>query len=301
MFDRIKLRRDLTDCTGRLLARAGAVVSVDSIAEAAASARPGATTPIADTFIADDLGDALRDPAHQYLVRTEAEFASVRGVIESAGLPQPLLEEMADAKMGDPVRYRHALSTAVVTTRLILAAAGTSRASPQIAAAALLHDIGMRHVPRRVTATPDSIHGDDALDVAQHPLLGAFQLARVLGNHPAVEAALAHHWRDGQGYPDLASRPSPTTEVVAVASAFAALTHGRAYRSEPFGARGAADLLVSDAAAGHADPFAVKLLVHALRGAEGAMSALRFARARQGIAPEVNRHTRIAPPARRMM
>jgi HD-GYP domain-containing protein (c-di-GMP phosphodiesterase class II) len=301
MFDRIKLRRDLTDCGGRLIARAGAVVSVDSIAEAAASARPAATTPIADTFIADDLGDALRDPAHQHLLRTEGESTSVRGVIESAALPQPLLEEMADAKMGDPVRYRHALSTAVVTTRLILAATGTARASPQIAAAALLHDIGMRHVPHRVVATPDSIHGDDALDVAQHPLIGAFQLARVLGSHPAVEAALAHHWRDGQGYPDLVNRPSPTTEVVAVASAFAALTHGRAYRSEAFGARGAADLLVSDAAAGHADPFAVKLLVHALRGGDGAMAALRFARARQGLAPEVNRHTRIAPPARRVM
>jgi HD-GYP domain-containing protein (c-di-GMP phosphodiesterase class II) len=89
--------------------------------------------------------------------------------------------------------------------------------------------------------------------------------------------------------------------VVAVSSAYAALTHGRAYRSEPYSARGAADLLVAEAASGHADPFAVKLLVHALRGGEGAMNGLRFARARQGIAPDVNRHTRIAPPARRMV
>jgi HD-GYP domain-containing protein (c-di-GMP phosphodiesterase class II) len=301
MFDRVKLRRDLTDCGGRVLARAGAVISVESIAEAAASARPGCGTPLSDTFLADDLADVLRDPVLQPMIRTEETEQAVRRVVESAKLPQPLVEEMAAAKLLDPVRYRHALCTAAVTSRLILAAAGTARASPQIAAAALLHDLGMRHVPARVMATPDSIHGDDALDVASHPLLGAFHLACALGSHPAVEAALAHHWRDGQGYPDLAERPSPTTEVVAIASAYAALTHGRAYRSEPYGARGAADLLVAEAASGHADPFAVKLLVHALRGGEGAMNGLRFARARQGIAPDVNRHTRIAPPARRMV
>jgi HD-GYP domain-containing protein (c-di-GMP phosphodiesterase class II) len=301
MFDRVKLRRDLTDCGGRTLARAGTVVSVESIAEAAAASRPGSATPISDTFLAEDLGEILRDPAHRHLLRTDEIVLAVRGVIEAATLPQPLVEEMAAAKLLDPVRYRHALSTAVVTTRLILAAAGTARASPQIAVAALLHDIGMRHVPSRVVGTADSLHGEDTVEVAQHPLLGAFQLARQLGEHPAVEAALAHHWRDGQGYPDLAERPSPTTEVVAVASVYAALTHSRAYRSEPFEARGAADLLVAEAASGHADPFAVKLLVHALRGAEGPMNGLRFARARLGTAPDVNRHTRIAPPARRMV
>jgi HD-GYP domain-containing protein (c-di-GMP phosphodiesterase class II) len=301
MFDRVKLRRDLTDCGGGLIARAGTVISVESIAEAAASARPGSGTPVAETFMADDLTEVLHEPVLRFLLRTEDVEDAVRRIVESAALPHPLVEEMAAAKFLDPARYRHALVTAVATSRLILAAAGTARASPQIAAAALLHDIGMRHVPARVMVTPDSIHGDDALDVASHPLLGAFQLARHLGNHPAVEAALAHHWRDGQGYPDLPERPSPATEVVAVSSAYAALTHGRAYRSEPYGVRGAADLLVAEAASGHADPFAVKLLVHAMRGGEGAMNGLRFARARQGIAPDVNRHTHIAPPARRMV
>jgi HD-GYP domain-containing protein (c-di-GMP phosphodiesterase class II) len=301
MFDRTKLRRDLTDCGGRLLARAGSVISVESIAEAAAQAHPGSATPLADTFIADDLGEALRDPPLAHFLRTEGSEAAVRRVIESAQLPLPLVEEMAAAKLGDPVRYRHALASALVTARMILAAAGTARASPQIAAAALLHDLGMRHIPPRVLRTPDSLHGEDAVEIAQHPLLGAYQLARLLGEHPAVEAALAHHWRDGQGYPDLPARPSPSTDVVAVASAYAALTHARAYRSEPYEARSAVDILVAEAASGHADPFAVKLLVHALRGAEGPMSGLRFARARQGLSPEVNRHTRIAPPARRMV
>jgi HD-GYP domain-containing protein (c-di-GMP phosphodiesterase class II) len=301
MFDRVKLRRDLTDCGGRLLARAGSVISVELIAEAADEARPGNLTPISDTFLADDLAGAARDQALCHLFRAEKDRSAVSRVIEAALLPLLLVEEMAASKISDPIRYHHALASAVVTARMILATPGTGRASAEIAAAALLHDIGMCHVPARVVRTPDSLHGEDAVEIAQHPFLGAYQLARLLGNHPAVEAALAHHWRDGQGYPDLPAPPSPTTAVVAVASEFAALTQTRAYRSEPYEARSAADVLVAEAASGNADPFAVKLLVHVLRGADGQMNGLRFARARPGMLPEVNRHTRIAPPARRMV
>lgn len=301
MFDRVKLRRELTDCGGRVLAPAGAVISVEAIAEAAAAARPASCLPVADTFLVDDLADVLREPAFAHFFRTAEVQGAVRRALESAQLPLSLVEEMAAAKLGDPVRYRHALGSAVVTARMILAAAGTARALPQIVVAALLHDIGMRHVPPRVLRMPDSLHGEDAIEIAQHPLLGAFHLARALGDHPAVEAALAHHWRDGQGYPDLPDPPSPGTDVVAVASAFTALTHTRAYRSEPYEARGAVDILVGEAASGHADPFAVKLLVHAMRGGTGPVNGLRFARSRQGVAPVVNRHTRIAPPARRMV
>ena len=302
MFDRIKLRRDLTDCGGRVLARAGAVISVEAIEDAARSARPGPGTPLGDTFVADDLGDALAEPAHHHLFRTPATSTAVRRVVEGAQLPMELVEELAAARLSDPVRYRHGLSTTAVTTRLILAATGTARASPQVAAAALLHDVGMRHVSPRVLRGPDSLHGDDTLEIVQHPLLGAWQIARALGDHPAVEAALAHHWRDGQGYPDLASPPSPTAAVVAVASAFTALTQGRAYRSEPYDTRGAADVLVGEAASGHADPFAVKLLVHALRGAgNGGLATLHFARARHGPVPGVNRHTRLTSPVRRLV
>jgi HD-GYP domain-containing protein (c-di-GMP phosphodiesterase class II) len=301
MFDRVKLRRDLTDCGGMVLARAGTVISVESIAEAAASSRPGHGLPLADTFLTDDLGDVLQDAMLGHFLRTDEVRTAVRKVVEAAKLPLPLVEELAAAKLGDAVRYRHALATAVVTARMILAAAGTARSSPQIAAAALLHDIGMRHVPPRVLRTPEALRGEDVAEIAQHPILGAYQLARELGDHPAVEAALAHHWRDGQGYPDLPNPPSPSTDVVAVASAFVALTHARAYRSEPYESRSAVDILVGEAASGHADPFAVKLLVHALRGGDGPVNGLRFARSRQGISPTVNRHTRIAPPARRMV
>ena len=133
------------------------------------------------------------------------------------------------------------------------------------------------------------------MDVASHPLLGSWHLAVALGIHPAVEAALAHHWRGGHGYPCLPRPPSRSVEVVAVASAFAALTQVRAFRSGAFDARGALDVLVAQVKAGRADATTVRLLVHAIRGTRGELKDVRFARERLGHAPAVNRHTDIAP------
>ena len=81
-----------------------------------------------------------------------------------------------------------------------------------------------------------------------------------------------------------------------MASAFAALTQPRAFRSAPFDARGAADVLIRDVQLGRADATAVKLLVHALRNGRGKLRDLRFGRERIGHAPAVNRHSRIRLP-----
>src|SRR6266545_4967807 len=50
---------------------------------------------------------------------------------------------------------------------------------------------------------------------------------------------------------------------ISVASAFAALTQSRSFRPDPYDARGACDVLASEALGGFADANTVKLLVHA--------------------------------------
>jgi response regulator RpfG family c-di-GMP phosphodiesterase len=114
-------------------------------------------------------------------------------------------------------------------------------------AAALLHDLGMRHVPAYLAGNGDALDPKEVQELAAHPLLGAWHLSRVLGRHPAVDAALAQHWRGGRGYPTLPQRPSRAVDAVAVASAFAALTQARSFRSQPYDARGAADVLIAEA------------------------------------------------------
>jgi hypothetical protein len=292
MVERITLTRDLVDCGGEILAAAGAAISVATIRGAAASASPPPLRPLSSTFAAADLRLPLAAPVYRHLFRGAAQDAVARALL-SVELPDALWEELRTMRGADPARYWHGVATAAVTTRTLLAAVGEASAIARTAGAALLHDLGFRHLSPHLARNGDLLSEQEAEEVATHPLLGAFHLAVRLGDHPAVEAALAHHWQGGAGYPRLPAPPPRSVEVVAVASAFAALTQPRAFRSAPFDARGATDVLIGESQVGRVDPEAVKLLVHALRNGKGDLRALRFGRERIGHAPAVNRHTRL--------
>jgi hypothetical protein len=195
MFDRITLAQDLLDCRGGVLGRKGLVVSPDAIDEAAAAARPGPALPLSETAVAEDLHLPMGEPAYRHLFRGPGVQASVARTILAIALPEALYAELAAVKAADPGRYRHGLATAALAAGVLHAAVGEARSLPDLAAAALLHDLGMRHLPPRLARSTDWLRPEEARDVSAHPLLGAWHLACALGRHPAVEAALSHHWR----------------------------------------------------------------------------------------------------------
>src|SRR6266508_3260965 len=244
---------------------------------------------------------------NEELVGCRGEVIAARGTVLSLeavaevarrtpALPRRSLEETplaADAEVPlDAPVYRHLFDGEGVrdTVRRALLAIRLP--------AALLHDLGMRHLPARLLRQRERLGCDDSVRVAAHPLLGAYHLAKLLGPHPAVAAAQSHHWRCGQGYPTLGRAPSRTIEVISVASAFAALTQPRPFRPGLYDARGASDVLAAEAMGGHADANTVKLLVHALRGGRGDPRSIRFGREREGHGPDVNRYVHVAAPAR---
>jgi hypothetical protein len=298
MFDRIVLEHDLVDCRGEVLGRRGLVVSPQSVAEAASRAPALPRRPLEESPLRDDVAAVLDEPAHAGLFASPSARGSVLRALHAVALPEPLFDELASLRRGAGRLYEHALATAAIAARMSLAAVGSAKGIPELAAAALLHDLGMRHLPRHLLENRDRLTRAESAAVAAHPLLGAYHLAAVLGPHPAVAAAEGHHWRCGQGYPTLRSPPPRSVEVIAVASTFAALTQPRPFRSGVFGMRGAADVLVAEAALGHADAVTVKLLIHALRGGMGPVREVRFGQERPGQAPAVNRHTRVSAPER---
>jgi hypothetical protein len=298
VFDRLILPEDLVDVRGEVIAARGVVLSPESIADAAAAARPVPRIPLGDTALASDVAVPLDDHAYRHLFPDDATKDAVRGAVLGIRLPEALFEELLALRRAASPIHGHAFATAAVAVRMLLSVVGPARGVPELAAAALLHDLGMRWLPPRLGRLRERLGHDEALRVAAHPFVGAYHLARVLGDHPAVPAALGHHWRCGQGYPNLRTQPTRSMEVVAVASAFAALTQPRPFRSAAYDARGAADVLVSEAIEGQADANTVKLLVHALRGGAGDPRAIRFGRERGGHGPDVNRHQHVAVPAR---
>jgi len=293
VFDRITLAEDMVDCRGVVLAPRGKVISPQAIAEAAERARPTPRRRLGETAVAADVGAIFEISAYRPLFGRAGAREAVEGTLRSVELPEVLLDELLATRRDQPFLYRHGILTAAVGVRVLQAAVSRARALSDLAAAALLHDLGMRQVPVRLLSHGDELSAEQAQRVAAHPLLGAYHLAGVLGHHPGVTAAQCHHWRCGQGYPRLAAAPSRSVEVIAVASAFCALTQPRPYRTGAYDVRGGVDVLVQEAAAGHADPSTVRLLVHALRGGTGDPRSVRFGSARDGHAPEENRHRQL--------
>lgn len=290
MLERFTLRRDMVDCRGAVLAPAGTMLSVYAVRDAAARTTPASALPLAGTFVAADVRQTLAAPVYRHLFRGDLRDGVARALL-ACDLPEALWEELRAMRAADASRYWHSVATATVTVRMLLASVGEAAAIARTAAAALVHDIGMRHVPQSISRNVDMLNRDEVEEVAAHPLLGAYHLALLLGRHPALDVALSHHWHGRRGYPRLPWSPSWDAAVVAVASAFAALTQPRPFRSAPYDARGAADVLIAEAAADRVDSGAVRLLVHVLRNATGDVHALRLARERVGHAPAVNRHT----------
>ena len=298
MFDRLTLLEDLVDCRGTTIAPRGAVISPETIEEAAEAAPQYPRVRLSDTLLARDLELPFAVPAYAPLFARGGARESVERTILAVELPTPLVDELLATREAQPDLYRHAVLTTAVAVRILRTAAGSSRTLTELAAAALLHDLGMRQIPARVLASRDRLSLEEVHRIAAHPLLGAYHLASVLGHHPAVTAARSHHWRCGQGYPGLSGPPPRSVEVITVASAFCALTQPRPYRSSPYDARGAVDVLVRETVTGHADPTTVRLLVHALRGGDGNPVGVRFGHSRLGHVPVINGHVPVAAPAR---
>jgi hypothetical protein len=298
VFDRLILREELVDCRGAIIAARGTVLSADAIADAARRAEPLPRIALEETPLAADVDVPLEEPAYRHLFANDAVRDAVRGALLGVRLPEALFDELAAMRRAAAALHAHAFATAAVAVRMLLCAASGARAIADFAAAALLHDLGMRHLPQRLLRQRERLAPEDAARVASHPLVGAYHVATVLGAHPAVAAAQCHHWRCGQGYPALGGAPSRSVEVVSVASAFAALTQSRPFRQHAYDARGASDVLAAEAVAGHADANTVKLLVHALRGGRGDPRAVRFGRERAGHGPEATRYVHVCAPAR---
>jgi response regulator RpfG family c-di-GMP phosphodiesterase len=299
VFDRLKLPEDLVDCRGHVVAPRGMVISPQTIDEAADRAPHLSRRRLSDTSLAPDLPLAFEVEGYRALFEREGAREAVERTLGAVELPEVLVKELEATREELPGFHRHALLTAAVAVRVLLTTAGgRARALADLAAAALLHDLGMRQLSHRVLANRDRLSIEQVHRIAAHPLLGAYHLASVLGRHPAVSAARSHHWRCGQGYPGLPTPPARAIEVISVVSAFCALSQPRPYRSGAYDARGAVDVLVRESRAGHADASAVKLLVHALRGGAGDPARVRFGTSRDGHGPSQNGHSPVEAPAR---
>jgi HD-GYP domain-containing protein (c-di-GMP phosphodiesterase class II) len=286
------LAKDLYSADGRLVAGRGEIIDLECLKHVASLAPRGLKErPLFETALAEPVLEAFDAAPLANLVGGDPRRAQVADVLAEVRFPQQIWNEVEALRNEDPIRFQHAVWTAIVCARLFHAALGQAPGLARLVGGALTHDLGMRLAGQRLRYKRDHLTRSEAISVEEHPLLGALLLASVLGDAPAVHFALLHHTRAGFGYPRVNGRPPLRgLDLVAVASAFSALVAPRSFREQAFNPRGAVDQLSDDAQAGHFDPRAVRLLIHCMRGGDGPLGALPMPRSKTGFRPPDNRH-----------
>jgi HD-GYP domain-containing protein (c-di-GMP phosphodiesterase class II) len=292
------LTRDLIAADGRIVATAGTVVDLQLLRDVAAKAPQLLRhRPLHETSFAAEVLAAFSADALVHLVGSPEAREQAANTVAEVRFPDAIWEELDLLRTEDPLRFTHALWTALVSARLFRAALGEAPGLARMVGAALVHDIGMRYVAPRLRWKRAHLTRGEAIALESHPLFGAVVLASALGDAPAVHFALLHHTRAGFGYPRVqGGAPLRGLDVVSVASAFAAMVAPRSYRPQSYNPRGAADQLLEEAHAGHFDRRAVHLLIHSLRGGRGPVKEMKLPRKRTGFRPTANYHG-VAPAA----
>jgi len=286
------LTRDLVAASGKLVASRGEIADLGYLKDIAARApRDARQRALHETKVSEAVLESFDAAPLQHLAGPPDARAQIADALCEVRFPEEVWEELDALREEDAVRFQHAVWTAVVAARLFRAALGEAPGLSRLVGGALVHDIGMRHAAQRLRFKRDHLTANEALTLEDHPIVGALVLASALGDAPAVHFALLHHTRAGFGYPRVAGKPPLRgLDLVAVASAFAALVAPRPFRQQPFNARGAADQLCDEATAGYFDRRAVRLLIHCMRGAKGPMTDLKLPRTATGFRPTRNHH-----------
>lgn len=286
------LARSLVAADGRVIADAGVAVDLELLRKVGARApSPIRQRPLHETAMASAVLDAFEAPELTHLVGSSEARAEAANTVAEVRFPDAIWEELDLLRTEDPSRFTHALWSALVAARLFRAAMGDAPALSRMVGGALVHDVGMRYAAPRLRWKREHLTAAEAAALEDHPLYGAIILASAMGDAPAVHFALLHHTRAGHGYPRVRSTaPLRGLEVIAVASAFAAMVAPRPFRPQPFNPRGAADQLLEEAKAGHFDDRAVRLLIHCLRGARGTLQELQLPVRATGFRPARNQH-----------
>jgi len=179
------------------------------------------------------LSDALCRSDSQAAVAVSMEVGQemVRTVCNSKLIIDELLKAMAH----DYSSFTHAMN--VSTYCLLLAqkwGISDERELIQIGQAALLHDIGMQHVPRRILDKPGKLTLRERQIVQQHPTRGFLELCdRDDLTTGQLRMVYEHHERcDGRGYPTGLVRAEihVYARLCAIADSYAALTSNRNHR-----------------------------------------------------------------------
>jgi HD-GYP domain-containing protein (c-di-GMP phosphodiesterase class II) len=161
----------------------------------------------------------------------------------------------------------HAISVAVLSMAIAAHMNLSLEMVKEVIMGALLFDVGMLVVPKRIRSSSGVLSDADRQRVQQHPIYSLTMMEQIPGLSPIPRMmGYQHHERlNGKGYPAqcMSGGISEFARIVSVADVFAATTNPRAYKSQklPYGAM---EELVHMAHKGLLEPRVIKALLAAI-------------------------------------
>jgi len=165
----------------------------------------------------------------------------------------------------DSFTVGHSVRVAMLTVLAGREAGVAEETLTELAAAALLHDVGKGKIPQEILFKPGKLDAEERRVIETHPAIGAAMLLETRDAGPlAVASAWGHHRRyDGGGYPKMpyGDATSQLTQLIHVCDVFEALTAVRPYK-RAMTPRDAFEIILQDRAA--YSPLAITALRNAV-------------------------------------
>ena len=173
--------------------------------------------------------EALIDeqPLFARMVARPADRSLLLDLIETVPLPAPVALQLTVARDIHPDQYRYFVATALTAAWLGQDGMAARYDLSMLAAAGLLHDLGMLHIDPVLLDPKQPIRGAQRRQLYAHPLVSALLLERH-HEYPKelIRAVREHHGAlDGSGYPGALAGDaiSPWGRVLSLAKTVAAL------------------------------------------------------------------------------
>ncbi len=167
-------------------------------------------------------------------VKVDLARSAVSKILDDLSLNRDLIVSLLDLRTYNDYTFAHSVNVTILSLVLGVALSLNELEIKDLGIGALLHDVGMARIPKKIYLKPGPLSKREYEVVKEHPKIG-FELLRWNQDISLVAAHIAyqHHERmNGSGYPRgiRGDRIHRFAQIAMVADVYDALTSDRSYR-----------------------------------------------------------------------
>ncbi len=282
--------RNLFDIYGNILIKADENITTTLIKSITRNATSRESQIIlAKTPIVKDILTAVSTGIYRTIFSNKEDLTPILKIVAKTKLKAPIIEELKSLKKCLPLVYNHLL---IVTALSIKMSLDLKNYDPfQAAQIGLVHDLGKSRLPQDILEKRGPLTHDEFKMIQTHPSIEYILLSAYLKNTKSTIAytSFLHHERsDGTGYPRGIQRLNKYVQTLIPCDIFDALVSSRPYRSGPYTARAALDLLLDEVKKGRLNKKFVICLISYMRREKINFKNVKIATQHRDAPPLIN-------------